>query len=271
MEPLKFAQGLKIARDALRDAILEALALRDTPKFKIDGGLAELSDVFTDETPTRFQFCCRWQSDKPTPVDFIALPMFANNANFVPVASTQFPAGQASIAALHSTRCGLFRIRCGVGPDARVVFSDLVGGRFSLGPQTCVEVFATVWGTAGLAPLGSPIVVRSAVAPSDGSGDYLPYTMEVVLAAAASAGPFLPPAGARFFDIGVRGATIGVDDFKVRTSFQLPVEREYLTRVFTPGLATPTPVGLGAFFFENYGALALTSTFPGFIKFWVQL
>jgi hypothetical protein len=271
VQPINIVEGLKLARDMVRDAIVEALAAPREPEFVLRGAGPVLTEsMYADEVPTQWQFCCKWSSQRVMPVDFISYPTFVGSSSSFPPGTAFLPAGSTSNIAYHSVRCGLYKIRCGAGPDARDVFCDLKPGRFSLGPQNYVEVFATLWGTAALVPSGFPsIQVASAIGPSDGSGDYIPYSAHVVLGAGSSVGPFtVGAAGKQFMDIGVQSATVGVSTFAVRTTSGSPIERDYANRVFNPALGVPVPVVSGALTFENFGASALTSTFPGFIRYW---
>lgn len=266
------AEALQALRDAIAHGTLESL-LRWDSKVKLQGATPLLlTTAYQDEAPSKWEFCCKFESRTPVPVDLISAPQFAepNLLSRFPTPDVHVHAGSTFNIAYHSTPCGVYRIRCGAGPDAREVFCDLATGRFSLGPQTHVEVFAALWGTAALVPANfSNILVRSAVGLSDGSGDYLPYTIDVVLAAggAVAAGTILPP-GVRLVDIGVRDAQIGTSTVQVRSTIGHTLERDYLTPRFFPGLGTPIAARNALINFSNFGATALTLTLPGFIQCW---
>lgn len=87
-------------------------------------------------------------------------------------------------------------IELGSGPDARVIYSDLRSGRFSLGAQEQVRVSVARWGPNNDS---FDCLVQGSVAPSDGSSDYLTYSASIEIAAGDTVTMNVPP-GATFFE-----------------------------------------------------------------------
>lgn len=241
--------------------------------YKVTGSAPKLPKEWTNAytAPTQWELCCKFESQQPIPVDFISFPLYDNaSANSIPPNTAELRAGIPRNVAYRTVECGIYKFEMGAGPDARVLYADLTPGRWALGPQTQCTVYASRY--SGVATGLTDIIVRSAIAPSDGTGDYVPFSATVTpLAAGASVAlSTIVPPGAQYVDIGVEAATILTGNFKVRTNFGNPLYRDYLNGVFYPSLGTPLPVTSGIMDFENFGANALNAPNYGFVKFWCQ-
>lgn len=158
-------------------------------------------------SPTNWQQVLSWEADVPIPVDLqldVRLPTSAGGG-FPDVNAINFCAGGYYDDGLGTTYtwddaasgCVVLRIEMGAGPDARTLYADCRGGRYALGSQKWVRVSVARWLAAGG---GATAVVSGAVAPADGSGDYLTYSAAIDAVAAAASAVLAVPPGALWFD-----------------------------------------------------------------------
>ncbi len=230
-----------------------------------------------DATPMHNDFCCQLSSDEPIAVDLqVTVNNPATPAFLFPSPSPyRLPAGCIAAGAgtqTHSIPCGFLKIELGGGSDARVLFCDLVSGRFALGAQRYVNVSA--WGWSGSSLRTEDLIVQTSLVPADGTGDYLEVTYPITVVAGGGVANLIAPPGARFVDAGVKSALIGIaGSALIRCTFGMPMIRDYSTPLFVPGLGSPSPIyaaggGYTGFTFLNNGAADLTTANPGWVKFW---
>lgn len=176
-------------------------------------------------------------------------PVAVPSPNFPPT-QIQLPVGSDQDASLHATPCGFVRI---VSRDSsqgqvvkeREVLADLSSGRFSIGAHNRVQVYATVWGNAGGSPV--PVEVQAVVMPSDGSGDWLRNTVQIVNLAAGGTVQVPIPMGARYVELvdpnGVPGAASSIN---MSMTARVVAQRNYQGNVLVPS-TSPVPISaLGA-------------------------
>lgn len=194
-----------------------------------------------------------------------------------PPRTLSFPGGQDHpLSAKLRGACGFLRFVLtedvqGGDQNERVLYSDLTSGRFAIGTQVKVDVYASLWGgTAGIS-----CEAQAWVGPtSDGCADWLPYTIPLIglTAGEVIAGVRIPPC-ARYVDLQGLNGTIGstTTAMKFRTSNRVLLNRDYQTPSLTPGW-TPEPI-------PSFGTTALetitvtndsTATGDGSLLFWVR-
>lgn len=237
--------------------------------YEVSGAIAQLTGNWgvTDTRPTKWQLCAKLTAQSPIPIDFVSFPVYRLTNTGLTPQTAELPAGDPSANDLHRTACGIYKLLLGAGPDAREAYCDLTPGRFALGPQVQVQVFATLWSGFSAGP---NIDVYSSLGPSDGTGDYLPYTVAFDLAAGATSPAITTPPGAQWCDLGVQNAQITATDYKLR-SVGNPMVRDYLTPTFYPAVGTPSAVQTSSMQVINFGALAVGSgPNNGYVKFWCQ-
>jgi hypothetical protein len=155
--------------------------------------------------PANWQQLLAWDSDVPVPVELqltVAIPDAI--LTFPPAGTVGFCAGArynngaGTIWTWDDSAdgCVVMKIEMGSGPDARTIYADCRGGRYSLGSQRSVRVSVARWLAAGVAACQ----VQGAVAPADGSGDYLTYSAAIGAVAAAGDATMPAPPGALWFD-----------------------------------------------------------------------
>lgn len=93
------------------------------------------------------------------------------------------------------------RIELGSGPDARVIYSDLSSGRYSLGIQSRVRIGVARYALAGSAP----VHIQSSIAPVRHTDADPPIYSALGRFPALSNASIHAPPGAQWFSISVKG------------------------------------------------------------------
>lgn len=224
------------------------------------GGLAEVPYTVPAGNvtfPQEWQFVTEWFADgDPRPVD-LQLDTYFLPLDGLVVSNPGFPTGQRPVFSAGSTLVTspagstiVVRIELGQGPNARTLYCDLKSGRFALGSQERVRVSVARWKTSE--PLTGNIRVQAGISETDGSGEYLTYTMvSTSIVAAASLTVYWPP-GAAWWDWYSNG-----DFFAVQYSPDLGYVARYANvspPVYVPP-SSPLPILSSGVTLTNDGAI----------------
>lgn len=200
--------------------------------------------------PAEWILLMEWKSDEnPLPVD-LQLDAFvvADNVTSFPKPRIALHAGSTYFTDVDGF-VGIIRLELGQGPNARTIYADLKGGRYALGSQERVRVSMCRWQTSLLG--NANIRVEAGISETDGSGEYLTYTMaQLTVAPGSDLAVQFPPGAAwwEYYSAGDFRAAFSSGDtynFSERLAAQSPP-------VYEPP-SSPLPVSQGALTLTNIG------------------
>lgn len=156
---------------------------------------------------TSWKQLCAWEIDgDPVPVDLVLDVRLTTSSGrgFPSVYANNFCAGAYYDTGAGPTYtwddsadgCIAIKIECGTGNAPRTLYGDARGGRYALGPNQWVRVSVARWLAAGT----TDTVVQGAIAPADGSGDYLTYSAVIDGVAALDTAALAVPPGAVWWE-----------------------------------------------------------------------
>lgn len=173
----------------------------------------------------------------PTPMELQVDLRPSTGLTGFPPRATQLAAGSDTDAKLHAIPCGYLYLLCdnaaqGEPGNSRAIFADLASGRFSLGTYTRVRAYVGAW----YGGVGQQLEVQGMVAPSDGSGDWLKYTVPITGLAASGSVTVRIPAGARYVELvdpaGQPGS--GTTAINMSLTSRVVAQRNYQGGTLTP-------------------------------------
>lgn len=217
--------------------------------------------------PNEWVFVVEWVSDdEPRPVDLqidtFRIPPTGQTDDFPPRA----PLLHASAFGLSGVpgTTGIVRLELGQGPNARTLYCDLKSGRFALGSQTRVRVSMCRWLTAE--PSNDAVRVQIGISETDGSGEYLTYTMvrseELIV---GDAFDFSFPPGAAWWEFYSDGDWVAYEAASADNLGYAARFVETSPPVYTPP-SSPLPVTYQRMTLENVGTEAAAIT----VVVWVR-
>ncbi len=222
--------------------------------------------------PRQFDLFASFESKEPQPVEWQVQAQYneaSTGVGFPPIGTAfNLFAGALDVAGgpiLHGAQGAVVcKLELGGGPNARVIYTDLRNGRFSLGVQQFVKVSVARWAIND--PIGATILAQCSLVPSKGHTDAEPPVFSCLgnVAVAGTVSVVIPPGATWFYltniDLGTQLTVNAVNArWLVDSAAAAPV-------FYPPNPPWPVPAGATVLDIENTGGA--TANFN--LQFWVR-